>query len=648
MMVQRFRLPRRASALAMSAALLTASALTAPTVSAQSSYTCFPTCATNDGRFLCLAGSGLDAFAGNDITIGLGLPPNATSLELGLFDGDSKSGGYWDVGSYALDYQLWADPNGDGSGAILLESFSGSQMEAYDNAWYNTTRPIDTRARAANGNYVYYLRVSMDSRAPAGVRSSFKLRIKDGTITTRSYQSFSIEAPLTSGRDGAVIYPNYTSWDPANPSSRWANPRYDGKWSIYLDVLSPSSELTIWDGDMDHGTDPNLPLFPGQVRPSDTDDEDTPNAVPSWGVPGTVPEGVTGASPYDDNAAVYNRRSPSVRYDVIFPDGTTEYANDNPSGSLEWEQFKISTAPMNSSIMDAHADAIPAGIYQVQVEGMDMLNVNSWRFFNNVVAAPGTSNVEVIGVNELGDPVAPIRAIETVSGSISGTVYYDSDESMAQDPAEPGLPTVVVHCQKENADGTWGNDLQVTTNRDGKYTFSKLGAGVYKVQIETNSLQSDVIPTCDADGTTTAHEANFTISANSPNAVSCFGYERGIDMGTLTRGYWVNHPENWPVAGLYLGSTWYDQAAAMTILQRATRGDKSYSMAAQLIATKLNLANGTDVSCIGTEVCAADAWLDAHPMDRGRTPDDVWATGSAVHQSLDDYNNGRLCVGHMD
>jgi hypothetical protein len=640
MMVQRFRLPRRKTASAMTAVLLTATALTAPAVTAQTTYTCFPTCSTTDGRFLSLAGTGIDAFAGNDITIGLGLPPNATTLEIGIFDGESS--GNWDKGTYPLTYKLYADKNGDGTGAVLLDSISGSVMT--DNGWYTYTRAVTSTETATNGNHVYYLHISMPTTA-SGSTSSFKLRT-NGTITVRSYQSFSIHAPIYTVSDASTIYPNYTLG--ATSPIRYDNPTYNGIWNIYLDVLSPSSELTIWDGDMDHGTDVLMPNAPNPL-PVDTDDEDTPAEIPSWAVPAplTSPEGAAGASPFDDNKSPLNRRSPAVRYDVIFPNSTS-YANENPSGSVEWEQFKISTAPMSRPSMDAHADSIPAGIYTVRVEGMDMLNVNSWRFFNDVVAAPGTSNVEVIGVNETGLPVAPIRAIETVSGSISGTIYYDSNEDSTQSVGEPGLPTVAVRCYKRNTDGAWSEHSMKGTTIDGNFTFAKLPAGEYKVEVESQSLQSDVLPTCDADGTTTVNNAEVAVSANTPNIVASFGYKRSADVGTLTRGYWVNHPEDWLASELRIGGRLLQQDSLIRILQRPTRGDKSYSMAAQLIATKLNLLTGTDASCIGTEVGDADTWLATHWLGRGRTPDEEWVLVAGIHDQLDDYNNGRLCENHMD
>src|SRR5688500_1623415 len=105
--------------------------------------------------------------------------------------------------------------------------------------------------------------------------SSFKARVVGGAITVRSHQSFSIQAPAFTSADARTIYPNWDAY-PSTDLNRYANSRYDGNWNIYLDVITPSSDLIIWDGDMDRGS------FDGTN--GDTDDDDTPVTVPEWGV----------------------------------------------------------------------------------------------------------------------------------------------------------------------------------------------------------------------------------------------------------------------------------------------------------------------------------------------------------------------------
>jgi hypothetical protein len=109
----------------------------------------------------------------------------------------------------------------------------------------------------------------------------------------------------------------------------------------------------------------------------------------------------------------------------------------------------------------------------------------------------------------------------------------------------------------------------------------------------------------------------------------------------------VNHPENWPVGSLTLGGVSYTKAQALDILKRATKGDKTYSLAAQLIAAKLNIALGNVWSCIAEDVAASDEWLEDHPI--GSKPNTTaWNAIADEHNMLDSYNNGHECAPHMN
>lgn len=116
----------------------------------------------------------------------------------------------------------------------------------------------------------------------------------------------------------------------------------------------------------------------------------------------------------------------------------------------------------------------------------------------------------------------------------------------------------------------------------------------------------------------------------------------GIGAGTI--GYWKTHPEAWPVGSVTLGNTVYSQAEAIAILGMAVKGDKSISLAKQLIAAKLNVAAGTTASCITSTITAADTWLVNH----GGVGSGVkqWDGGDVYHDELDAYNNGHLCAPH--
>ena len=589
---------------------------------------------------MALSGTDYNAFAGDQILLGIGTPGNQTHVEIGIFDGDS--GGLWDFSNAPLEYTLFADSSGLGIGAVQLKQWLGSEMS--DNMWWSYRLEHSPAAKTRNGNYVYYLRIR-NTDTSVKKTSSFKAR-SSGTITVKSHQAFAIYAPLTKEADAKVIYPSYPALDA---------PRYDGSWKLYLHVPKKSSFLLIWDGDMDHGS------YDGSVM--DADDSDTPNDVPpSWATPSAVKEGNAtsiwvirdstrptsdikmSGDPADNNQNVFYRRTNPITYEVIDPNGRS-FANPNPSGNLEWEQFRIDSEPYDSTKMDYHVDSLPVGIYQVRVAGMDMGNVNSWRFFNN---AAGGAYVELIGVDASGNPVIPVSADATVIGSASGVVYYDSDQDQIQDPGEPGIPSVTVVLTTYYADGTVKATTTTITDPDGRYYFTNLDAGAYKVAVDMTTLENDVAATTDADGTATPYTTAFTVTATNVNHLLPFGWRRTHAPGTLTRGYWVNHPEDWPVQTLTLGGIVYTKDEAIHILKQPTKGDKTYSMAAQLIATKLNLARGCQASCIGSDVVLADDWLRKYPIGSGRRFPCDWVAGAPIHQKLDDYNNGRLCEGHVN
>ncbi len=116
----------------------------------------------------------------------------------------------------------------------------------------------------------------------------------------------------------------------------------------------------------------------------------------------------------------------------------------------------------------------------------------------------------------------------------------------------------------------------------------------------------------------------------------------------LSHGYWKNHEGAWPVDALLLGAESYDANRLLNLLRMPPRGDASVILARQLIAAKLNLANGSDADPIAATVAEADAVLSAVG---GRLPLGVptstanGRTMTSLSETLDEYNNGRLTPG---
>ena len=109
-----------------------------------------------------------------------------------------------------------------------------------------------------------------------------------------------------------------------------------------------------------------------------------------------------------------------------------------------------------------------------------------------------------------------------------------------------------------------------------------------------------------------------------------------------TQGFWKNHPELWPAGcmPMLLGTVAYTQAQLLAIFGQPAAGNGLTSMAHQLIATKLNLCNGSSSTNIAATIAAADALIGGlvvPPVGGGFLSP---ASTSALTNTLDDWNNG--------
>jgi hypothetical protein len=84
---------------------------------------------------------------------------------------------------------------------------------------------------------------------------------------------------------------------------------------------------------------------------------------------------------------------------------------------------------------------------------------------------------------------------------------------------------------------------------------------------------------------------------------------------TYSQGYWKNH--DWPVPFVEIGGKQYTQAAGQLIMNTSAKGDVTYNLFSQLVATKLNILGGNAPSCILTTIAAADQFLAANPLGSG-------------------------------
>ncbi|GAA5526957.1 PT domain-containing protein [Herpetosiphon gulosus] len=142
-------------------------------------------------------------------------------------------------------------------------------------------------------------------------------------------------------------------------------------------------------------------------------------------------------------------------------------------------------------------------------------------------------------------------------------------------------------------------------------------------------------PTATKTPVPTATKTPVPTATSTPTGKDC----------TYTQGYWKNHPNAWPVTSLSIGGVVYTQSQLMAIFNTSPRGDATYILAHQLIAAKLNVAQGANGSTVNATIAAADAWLQQHPL--GSKPSGSASnTGTSYATQLDNFNNGLIGPGH--
>lgn len=396
-------------------------------------YVCLPSCSESDGRFLAIAtGHGADTVTGASLSIELAAAATASDLELSIFDGET--GGWWDQGRAPLHFQIVADPRGDGTGNVVVMNIPGNRL--LDNGWYSVKVPAVREARALSGHHYFTLHVT--SPDPGVLTSSvFKVRT-NGTMAIRP-QPFSFGASVISSAEASVLYPHYPELDAT---------RYDGSWSFFVRVPIGPEAFELWDGDFDFGS--------STCTERDTDDSDTNPDGPGWdrarlalqegvAVGHGAPCGIVTGYPADnDSASVMHSRAPSVRYSVVTPDGT-RFENVNPSGNREWERFSVATSPL--AVADRHTTALDAGLYRVDVVGLDLGNLAALRF-----AQP------VLGIDSTGMPFS-MPPVQDQRASRRGLLKeLEQRKGTSVERWAAAVTRAIVHLERSLADEWWSDD----------------------------------------------------------------------------------------------------------------------------------------------------------------------------------------------
>ena len=521
-------------------------------------FTCLPTCDEDDAKFLAIAGTGLVTLSDPVLDVTVSAPSDATTFSVGIFDGDGgvadptsiDNGPFflsrWDLtGSLTTsprdvdyEYRLFASP--PGGPEVEIDLFLAADGDVFDpdcsapgancafpsalmpnDGWKDFSIVTGPEAQTPSGSFLYRLEISQDTTDPDldNHVNVFKVRTSAVVTLRLGNQPFSYISTVNVSEDFFDVFPLDGGFFNALPTS------YDGAWQFFFDLSAGQDKLILWDGDFDRG-DSSVYGFTNQ----DSDDPDTPGSPflptelfditvdacseaaaqnnPSetcgtGGAPsGSPADNIALLPPFDPSNTVFLTlaelavRMPTVEGDLIFPDGRL-FANSDPSGNQEWEQFLISTEancdatptcvptdgnPIGLDPSDAVgqpcADVclppapgqVPAGIYEARIKGVDMFNLNALRL------------PQLLCVDEAGTPCSPPRDF-----LLGDTVFLDLDgDGTDNGGADPGISGVTVELVGED-----GEVIAVTaTDINGNYQFP-VDAGTFTVRV---AAQNFVLP----------------------------------------------------------------------------------------------------------------------------------------------------------
>jgi hypothetical protein len=117
---------------------------------------------------------------------------------------------------------------------------------------------------------------------------------------------------------------------------------------------------------------------------------------------------------------------------------------------------------------------------------------------------------------------------------------------------------------------------------------------------------------------------------------------------TYTQGYWKNHTDVWPSQSLTLGAVSYADSQLLQILNHPAQGNGLVTLAHQLIAAKLNIANGADPAAVQQSIIDADSMIGGlivPPIGNGYLSP---AQTSELTDNLTEYNEGTIGPGHCN
>jgi hypothetical protein len=435
-------------------------------------------------------------------------------------------------------------------------------------------------------------------------------------------------------------------------------------WIKDVDVNQPTSDIYYSKSPPPVAPGPGNPtgldftgLGPGSVAPQTVNDNP--------GCPPACPPGPPGSTDFA-NAPTVAVASDGTIY-VAWVDLNVQVSTAQPA-KIKVDRSLNGGMSFNPDVTAQNLDGIALNILAIAAPLSTASGSADASGGTYPVLATDPANPQTVYLAFAGDPTGaadPSGADEadiffsksTNGGSSWSMPVRVNDDGTTNDQSHPDMAVKpdgtidIVWYDKRNAAGDDLWDVYITKSTDGGATF----APNTRISDQSYAASTDVVGSpwlgeylgiaVDSSNAYVAFTTSYNDSLGDVFFDSIANSAIGANRCPRSRGFWANHLAAWPVASLVLGSETYTQSELQALLRRPAKGDASLILAGQLIAARLNIANGSDPTPVSTALATADALLSAFA---GKLPYGVktsTVSGQAMlaaKNTLDSYNNGQL------
>ncbi len=308
--------------------------------------------------------------------------------------------------------------------------------------------------------------------------------------------------------------------------------------------------------------------------------------------------------------------------------------------------FTVNASDVDAGdILNLSSGNLPTGAVMNPELPMDGNPISSQFFWTPDLASVGTHTVTYAVTDNYSDPVICSFSIEVINNNIAPVFISPTpacDSTLTADVGSPFSFTIT-------AEDVNIGDVVVLSS-----STLPVGSTMDPVLPLTGNPVTSLFSWAPTSADIGMHQIVYTISDIQNYQTVCSLTVEVVDVPPppqmpcpLSQGYWKNHTGNWPASAvpMMLGTTnSYDDLQLLSIFNSAVRGDASIILAHQLIAAKLNVANGSPVPVsVANAITDADAAIADLVIPAGiKSNSSLRSTMISLAAILDDYNNGLL------